>query len=56
MTETKENIPSVKPWDGCKHSLTRKLYFQRANKWVTTEYSICEKCGYIIKKTRIENE
>jgi len=34
----------------CKHNLTRKLYFQRANKWVTTEYSICEYCSKIIKK------
>ncbi len=51
-----EKIPKLKPWKGCKHPLTRKLYFQRGGKWVTTEYSICDKCGSLIKKERIENE
>ena len=34
----------------CEHNLTRKLYFQRGNKWVTTNFSICDACGKIIKK------
>jgi len=34
----------------CEHNLTRKLYFQRGNKWVTTIFSICDACGKIIKK------
>jgi hypothetical protein len=51
-----EKIPKLKQWKGCKHSMTRKLYFQRGGKWVTTEFSICEKCESLIKKTRIKDE
>jgi len=40
----------------CNHNLTRKLYFQRGGKWVTTIYSICDYCGSLIKKTKVENE
>jgi len=32
----------------CEHNLTRKLYFQRGGKWVTTDYSICDYCKKII--------
>lgn len=53
-----ETIPKVKPWEGCKHLLTRKLYFQRGGKWVTTDYSICDDCLQLIstKKEIIKNE
>ena len=53
-----EKIPKLKPWEGCYHKITRKLYFQRGGKWVTTEYSICEECGSLIhnKQERISNE
>lgn len=56
MVKTKEKVPNLKPWDGCKHLLTRKLYFQRGGKWVTTDISICDKCNSLIKKERIEHE
>ena len=51
-----EKIPKLKKWEGCNHPLTRKLYFQRGGKWVTTEFSICDYCKSLIKKERIENE
>lgn len=50
MVKNKENVPDLKPWGGCYHKLTRKLYFQRGGKWVTTDYSICEECGSLTKK------
>jgi len=38
----------------CKHNLTRKLYFQRGNSWVTTNLSICDSCGKVFKnKTEV---
>jgi len=40
----------------CEHNLTRKLYFQRGRKWVTTNFSVCEYCGHLIKKVVIEND
>jgi len=56
MEKTNEKIPTLKPWDGCKHQVTRKLYFQRGGKWVTTEFSYCEECKSLIKKQAIKNE
>jgi hypothetical protein len=47
--ETKEK-------EQCEHNLTRKLYFQRGGKWVTTNFSVCDYCGSLIKKTAIKNE
>lgn len=38
----------------CEHNLTRKLYFQRGGKWVTTNFSICDYCGKLIKKVASE--
>jgi len=49
-----EKIPNIKPWDGCKHPTTRKLYFQRRGKWVTTEISICEDCPALIHTKKEE--
>lgn len=42
----------------CEHNITRKLYFQRGRKWVTTDLSICEYCNKVIenKKEVIGNE
>ena len=50
-----EKIPKLKKWEGCNHPLTRKLYFQRGGKWVTTDISICDYCKSLIKKERIED-
>jgi len=49
-------MDKLKPWNGCKHKITRKLYFQKEKKWITTEYSICEECSAIIKKTKVDVE
>lgn len=49
-----EKIPTIKQRQGCEHNLTRKLYFQRGGKWVTTDISICDKCQTLIKNTQEE--
>jgi len=41
----------------CEHNLTRKLYFQRGNKWITTNLSICEDCKKVLvnKQEELKN-
>lgn len=51
-----EEIPKLKKWEECKHKLTRKLYFQRGKKWITTDISTCDRCRALIKKEVIKNE
>lgn len=56
MKKINEKVPNLKPWKGCEHNGSRKLYFQRGGKWITTPYSYCEDCGALVKKEKIKNE